>query len=169
MPVRQRQRTTAVVLGLVGVLLGAAIIVAVADAATPAGGALTWGDHHTWPDGLTIEVAEPVACTPGEYAAPSDIQRAAKFTIVISNRADTAFDTTALAVGSEAHFAGRLAQPVFDGNGECGDGGFDFSAVSPGTTYTYSVAFAITPQPGEMQLVFQPGFGVGKAVFVGEA
>lgn len=129
----------------------------------------TWGKRYTWPDGLAIEVSAPVACKPGKYAFPQNVRRAAKFTMVIINGTDKPFDTAMLTIGSDAQFAGKKAEAVFDSGGPCGSGGLDSTTVLPGKTFTYEMAYAVGPEPGEMQLIFQPDFGADKAAFVGQA
>ncbi|KJK53253.1 hypothetical protein UK23_00875 [Lentzea aerocolonigenes] len=127
----------------------------------------TWGERYTWENGLSIEVAAPVACTPGQYAAPANIARAVKFKVTITNGTSTAFETALLTIGNDAQFNGQQAERVFDSNG-CGST-FDTATVLPGKTYTYDVAYSVGKQPGEMQLVFEPSFKSDKAAFVGQA
>jgi hypothetical protein len=66
-------------------------------------------------------------------------------------------------------FNGAKADAIFDSSGGCGNGGLETGTVLPGKTYSYEVAFSVGPQPGEMQLGFEPHFGQDKAVFVGQA
>ncbi len=132
------------------------------------GEAPTWGKRYTWANGLAVDVAAPVACTPGEYAAPQNIARAVKFKITVTNGTSAAFETALMSVGGDAQFNGQKAERVFDSGGGCG-GGFESVTVLPGKTYTYDVAYSVGAQPGEMQLVFEPSFSSGKAAFVGLA
>ena len=129
----------------------------------------TWGKRYTWPDGLAIEVSAPATCKPGKYAYPPNVQRAVKFTITIINGTDTPYETAMLSIGGDAQFAGKKAEPVFDSGGACADGGLNMTTVLPGKTFTYEVAYAVGPEPGEMQLLFQPDFDADKAAFVGQA
>ncbi|HEX6343705.1 hypothetical protein [Umezawaea sp.] len=138
-----------------------------AVAQAPAAGSPTWGTRYTWKDGLAVDVAAPAACTPGEFAAPQGVVRAVKFTIVITNGTDKPFETAGLSFGSDAQFAGKKAESVFDSNGGCG-GGFESSTVMPGKTFTFEQSYSVGAEPGEMQLVLQPGFGSDKAVFTGQ-
>ncbi len=73
-----------------------------------------------------------------------------------------------LSIGGDAQFDGRKAESVFDSSGECG-GSFESGTVMPGKTYTYDKAYSVGAQPGEMQIVLQPGFSSDKAVFTGPA
>lgn len=128
----------------------------------------TWDKSYTWENGLSIEVAAPEVCRPGQYAAPPNIMRAVKFKVTITNGMSAAFETALLSLGDDAQFNGQKAERVFDSSGGCG-GTFDTATVLPGKTYTYEVAYSVGPQQGEMQLVFEPSFNAGKAAFVGQA
>ena len=139
-----------------------------AAAQAPAAESPTWGKRYTWQDGLAVDIAAPEACTPSQYAAPQDVVRAVKFTIVITNGTNKPFETATLSFGSDAQFAGKKAESIFDSNGGCGSG-FESSTVMPGKTFTYEQAFSVGAEPGEMQLVLQPTFGSDKAVFTGPA
>jgi hypothetical protein len=132
---------------------------------------LAWGKTYTWSDGLAVTVAAPVACTPSSSAAveSGQVARAVKFTVTITNGARQSFDAMQLTVGGDAQFNGQSVQAVIDSSGPCGDGGMDAATVLPGKSYRYDVAYAVTTQPGDMQLVFQPSFGADKAVFAGRA
>ena len=128
----------------------------------------TWGERHTWANGLSVDVEAPVACTPGQYAAPQNIARAVKFKVTITNGTGAAFETALMSMGDDAQFNGQKAERVFDSGGGCG-GGFESATVLPGKTYTYEAAYSVGAQPGEMQLVFEPTFNSDKAAFVGQA
>ncbi|WP_112263502.1 hypothetical protein [Lentzea terrae] len=128
----------------------------------------TWGERHTWANGLSVDVEAPVACTPGQYASPQNIARAVKFKVTITNGTGAAFETALLSMGDDAQFNGQKAERVFDTGGGCG-GGFESATVLPGKTYTYEAAYSVGAQPGEMQLVFEPTFNSDKAAFVGKA
>lgn len=128
----------------------------------------TWGKRYTWENGLSVDVAAPVACTPGEFAAPQGIVRAVKFNVTITNSTSAAFETALLSLGNDAQFNGQKASRVFDSGGGC-TSTVDNATVLPGKTYTYEVSYSVGAQPGEMQLVFEPSFNSEKAVFVGQA
>ncbi|GAA3654921.1 hypothetical protein GCM10022267_46470 [Lentzea roselyniae] len=129
---------------------------------------LTWGTRYTWANGLSVDVAAPVACTPGEYAAPQGIVRGTKFKVTITNGTSAAFETALLSLGNDAQFNEQKAPKVFDTSGGC-NSTVDNATVLPGKTYTYEVSYSVGAQPGEMQLVFEPSFNSEKAVFVGQA
>ncbi|WP_086666500.1 hypothetical protein [Lentzea kentuckyensis] len=128
----------------------------------------TWGERYTWANGLSVDVAAPVACTPGQYSAPPNITRAVKFKVIITNGTSAAFETALLLLGNDAQYNGQKAERIFDTSGACG-GTLDTATVLPGKTYTYEVAYSVGAQPGEMQLVFEPSFNADKAAFVGQA
>jgi hypothetical protein len=140
----------------------------VSEITKPAGETFTWGKRYTWVNGLSVDVAAPIACTPGEYAVPRGIVRAVKFKVTVTNGTSAAFETALLSLGNDAQFNGRKASQVFDGQGGC-NSAVDNTTVLPGKTYTYEVAYSVGAQPGEMQLVFEPSFNSDKAVFVGQA
>ncbi|XVS66018.1 hypothetical protein ACQPYE_08180 [Actinosynnema sp. CA-299493] len=129
----------------------------------------TWGQRYTWANGLAVDVSAPAPCTPGQYAAPSNIARAVKVTVTVVNGTDKPFDAGLLSFGGDAQFDGRKAETVFDSSGECGSGGLENATVLPGKTYAYETTFAVGAQPGELQISLQPDFGSDKAVFVGQA
>lgn len=128
----------------------------------------TWGKRYTWPNGLSVDVGKPVACTPGQFSAPPNITRAVKFEITITNGTSAAFETALMSIGTDAQFNGQKADMVFDSGGGC-DSTFDSATVLPGKTYTFHIAYSVGAQPGEMQLVFEPTFNSDKAAFVGQA
>ncbi|MFD5830687.1 hypothetical protein [Lentzea sp. NPDC060358] len=128
----------------------------------------TWGKRYTWANGLAVDVAAPVACTPGQYSMPSNITRAVKFTVTVTNGTNAAFETALMSIADDAQFNGQKAAKIFDSSGGC-DSTFDSATVLPGKTYTFEVAYAVGAQPGEMQLVFEPTFNSDKAAFVGQA
>lgn len=144
----------------------------VADAGRGEGGvpadAPTWGKRYTWESGLAVDVAAPAACKPSDTAAPPNIERAVKITVTVTNGTSEPFDATLLSLGGDAQFGGAKADQIHDFGGECG-GGLESATVLPGKTLTYSVAYAVGPQPGEMQIAFQPTFGADKAIYVGDA
>jgi hypothetical protein len=152
-----------------GVVSGASGKPEAAPATTAKAENATWGKRFTWSDGLAVEVSAPAACKPGEFASPSDVKRAVKFKILIVNGTAEPFEAALLTVGGDAQFNGAKADAIFDSSGGCGNGGLETGTVLPGKTYSYEVAFSVGPQPGEMQLGFEPHFGQDKAVFVGQA
>jgi hypothetical protein len=138
-------------------------------AGKPAAEAPTWGKRYTWKDGLAVEIAAPVACTPGQYASPSNVERAVKFTVTVVNGTDKPFETAVLSIGNDAQFNGKKAEAVFDSSGGCGGGGLESATVMPGKTFTFEMSYAVGPQPGEMQIALQPTFAADKAVYTGQA
>jgi len=128
----------------------------------------TWGKRYTWANGLAVDVAAPVACTPGQFSAPPDIARAVKFKVTVTNGTSAAFETALMSLGDDAQFNGQKAAKIFDSSGGC-ESTFDSATVLPGKTYTFDVAYSVGAQPGEMQLVFEPTFNSDKAAFVGQA
>ena len=135
---------------------------------TPKQETSTWGKRYTWANGLSVDIAAPVACTPGEYASPPNITRAVRFKVTVTNGTSAAFETALMSMGDDAQFNGQKAERVFDSGGGCG-GRFESVTVLPGKTYTYEAAYSVGAQPGEMQLVFEPSFNAPKAAFVGQA
>jgi hypothetical protein len=130
----------------------------------------TWGQTYTWPSKLAVEIPEPTVCKPGEFASPKGAKRAIKVTVKVTNGSDKPFDTSILSVGSEVQFAGAKAELLVDTSGECQAGlGMESATVMPGKSYAYEVAYAVTAEPGELQIALQPDFGLDKAVFVGQA
>ncbi|MFI0470415.1 hypothetical protein ACH347_40660 [Saccharopolyspora sp. 5N102] len=129
----------------------------------------TWGQRYTWDDGLAVEVAAPVECTPSDVASPQNAERAVKFTITVVNDTDKPFDAGVLSYAADAQFNSTKADMIFDFGGGCGEGAPPSATVLPGRTYTYEQAFVVGEQQGEFQLAFQPTFMADKAVFLGRA
>ncbi|MEV5539118.1 hypothetical protein AB0L13_19855 [Saccharopolyspora shandongensis] len=129
----------------------------------------TWGQRYAWDDGLAVEVAAPVECNPSDTASPQNAERAVKFTITVVNGTKKPFDADVLSFGADAQFNSTTADPIFDLDGDCGEGGTPSATVLPGRTYTYEQAFAVGEQQGEFQLGLQPTFMADKAVFLGQA
>ena len=137
---------------------------AAADAKQPP----TWGQRYTWPNGVAIEVGKPAACKPGQYSQPPHIERAVTLQVTVVNGSDKPFDATLLSVAN-ATFAGAHAESVFDANGKCGNSTMEAGTVLPGKTLKLNMSYAVTKDPGELQLELQPDFIGDKAVFVGQA
>lgn len=135
----------------------------------PAPEAPTWGKRYTWKDGLAVEVTAPEACKPSEYASPQNVQRAVKFTVTIVNGTDKPVEAATLSIGGDAQFDGKKAEQIFDIDGTCGKVGDDSGTVLPGKNFTYTAAYSVAQQPGEMQLTFQPNLSGDKAVYTGKA
>jgi hypothetical protein len=134
------------------------------------GGTPTWGQRFTWSTGLAVEVASPVACKPGQSASPRNVIRAVKLRVTIVNGTKSQYEASAMStIGSAAQFNGAKAEAVYDAGGSCGDGGISSATILPGKTFSYDAAYAVGPQPGELQLTFQPDVGSDKAVYLGKA
>jgi hypothetical protein len=130
----------------------------------------TWGQRYTWPSGLAVEIPKPATCTPTKNASPAGVKRAVKVTIKVTNGTDKPFETSVLSVGADVQFAGTKPELVVDMTGPCKAGiGMESATVLPGKSYSYEVAYAVTAEPGELQIVLTPEFGQGKAAFVGQA
>ncbi|MCE7008718.1 hypothetical protein LWC34_38795 [Kibdelosporangium philippinense] len=130
----------------------------------------TWGQRHTWPNGLAVEIAKPTDCKPGKYAQPEGAKRGIKVKVTVTNGTDAPFETSVLTGMDEVQFAGANAELLFDSSGPCKAGiGLETATVLPGKTYSYEVAYAVGAEPGELQITLQPAFGQDKAVFVGQA
>lgn len=143
---------------------GAPSSAAVADAKKPP----TWGERYTWPNKVAIEVGQPAACKPGQYAQPPNIERAVTVAVTIVNDSDKPFDATLLST-AQATFTGEHAESVFDSNGKCANSAMEAATVLPGKSRKLSLSFAVKKPAGELQIEFQGDFGGDKAVFVGQA
>jgi hypothetical protein len=129
----------------------------------------TWDKRYTWSSGMTVEIAAPVECKPGEFAQPKNIQRAVLFKVTVINDTDKPYETTVLTYGGSAQFDGAAAESIVDLDGPCGAGAVETATIMPGKTYSYSVAYAVGQKPGEMQLTMTAELAGDKAVFVGQA
>jgi hypothetical protein len=132
----------------------------------------TWGNRYTWPDGIAVELAQPVACKPSAEASTLEDdnvagKRGIKVQVTIINGSDDPLDTLFVDV-SGAQFNGRTAPKIYDIGGGCA-ADIDSTTILPGKTFTGAVAFAVDPNPGELQLTVREQLGGDKAVFVGQA
>lgn len=187
-PAAPRRRKWPWVLGALGVAF-LAIVIAVANsthgtisqasagagdrsaAASPSHTA-TWGQRYAWPDGIAVEVAAPVAFHPSEAAAAAaassgTIQRAVEFTITVVNgtHANYAFNT--MIMDRSVQFNSADANAITDLDQQIGTS-FE-STVLPGQSYTYKLAYAVTPAPGTVQMEFTESVGGDTAIFTGKA
>jgi len=137
---------------------------AAADAKKPP----TWGERYTWPSKVAIEVGQPAACKPGQYAQPPNIERAVTVAVTVYNDGDKPFDAMLLST-AQATFAGEHAESVFDSNGKCANSSMEAATVLPGKSRKMNLSFAVKTAPGELQIEFQGDLGGDKAVFVGQA
>lgn len=144
--------------------------VAISAAASSSQPAPTWGQRYTWPDGLAVEVSKPTACKPSQYSSVAKgVKRAVLVSITVMNGRKDPYNIVSFEV--DAQFAGRKAEAVTDGDGPCKNTGITVSGtVQPGKALTFDWAFAVTAEPGELQLDCQANLVRGdKAVFVGQA
>jgi hypothetical protein len=130
----------------------------------------TWGQTYKWSSGLTVEIAAPAACKPSKTAHPQNAARAIKVTYKITNGTDKPFSTSVLSGMTDVQFAGTKAETLIDVSGPCKAGiGLESSTILPGKSFSYDVAYAVTKDPGELQISLQPDFMEDKAIFVGQA
>jgi hypothetical protein len=127
----------------------------------------TWGQRYTWAGGLAVTVSAPVDCAPSSSSSPDDIARASRVTVTVINRTGQPFDAGMFAVGSDAQFNGHRADAVVDSGGDCGEGIPTSAIVPPGQTFSYDIAYAVDPQPGELRIALQPGYGEDRTTFTG--
>ncbi|MCO1654218.1 hypothetical protein [Pseudonocardia humida] len=146
-------------LGPVGVVVGVPAA-PVVPAATGSRG--TWGQRVTTPDGIAIEVAEPVPYEPSPQAAGHDRDRAVLVTTTVVNGSGSPFVLNSFAVGPTAVHRGRPAARIFDVAGSLVPA-VPVSVVQPGQTFSYRTAFSLDSATGELALDYAPG-----AVFTGE-
>ncbi|WP_214408318.1 hypothetical protein, partial [Pseudonocardia lacus] len=146
-------------LGPVGVVVGVPPAPSV-PAATGSRG--TWGQRVTTPDGIAIEVSEPVPYEPSAQAEGHQRARAVLVTTTITNGSGAPFTLNTFAVGPTATHRGRPAARIFDVAGSLVPA-VPVSIVQPGATVSYRTAFSLDQATGELALDYAPG-----AVFTGE-
>ncbi|GAA3844517.1 hypothetical protein GCM10022243_08590 [Saccharothrix violaceirubra] len=176
---RKLLATVGVVLSVLAIASTVVVRTGSTDVATVGGGAtaspsaapdgLTWNQRFKWKDGLVAEIATPTVCTTGTFAVPRKINRAVKVTITVTNGTDRPFDAAVLTrVGGDGKFDNRKADLIQDSpDGGCG-GGVETQSVAPGSSFTYDVAYSVSPQTGKLEITLQPGFNADKAVFSGQ-
>jgi hypothetical protein len=137
---------------------------AVAPPAAPsaAGSRGTFGQRVTMPDGVAIEVAEPVPYEPSGRAAGHDRARAVLVTTTVVNGSDAPFELNTFAFGPTATHRDRTAARIFDVAGSL-VAAVPVMTVAPGAAVTYRTAFSLDRASGVLALRYGPG-----AVFTGK-
>lgn len=117
-----------------------------------------FGESFTWDDGLTVSLSQPTGYAPGEYAA--GIEGFASFiitTVTITNGSEAAYDPTMFTVKGTSGNA--PVSEVFDSGNATPVGGtqFGMSAVLPGQTVTFPMAFGVQ-NTADVTLEVAPGW-----------
>ncbi|ODU00004.1 MAG: hypothetical protein ABS81_24670 [Pseudonocardia sp. SCN 72-86] len=170
------------VAGLLMCILYAAVFTAAASSAgenaAKAGGyaASTGGTTAPVAFGRTVTVSDvaysvstPAAYTPSSSAASmgGDIARAIKFDVTITNNGSTPFAFNPFAVGAKATAAGTSAPDITDIRKKIGVP--KSSTILPGKSLTYTVAFSVPEQKGDVQVELSPTALGSPIVFTGTA
>ncbi|MEB3368457.1 hypothetical protein [Saccharopolyspora mangrovi] len=123
---------------------------------------LPFGERHTWPDGRTITILQPVPYEEtSEFSRPPAGRRHVQFGVVVHNGGQDAYSavTTTISVTHN----GRVAQQHFG----AGDP-MPLAQLPPGGDALYSMVFEIGAEPGELQVSVLPSFATEEtAHFVG--
>lgn len=147
------------------------------DAARASGYAAgTSGTTAPVPFGQTVTVSDiaysvsmPAAFTPSSSAASlgGDIARAVKVDVTITNNGSTPFAFNPFVVGAKATAAGADAPAITDIEKKVGT--TSSSTILPGKNITYTVAFSVPKQKGDLQVELSPSALGSPAVFTGTA
>lgn len=173
------------VVGLVVCVLYAAVFTAAAGAASTAandaaraggyaastGGSsapVAFGQVVTVSD-IAYSVSTPAAYTPSSSAASmgGDIARAIRFDVKITNNGTTPFAFNPFVVGAKATAAGADAAEITDVAKNIG--ATPSSTILPGKSLTYTVAFSVPKQKGDVQVELSPTALGSPIVFTGTA
>lgn len=123
---------------------------------------LPFGERHTWPDGRTITILQPVPYEENsEFSRPPAGRRHVQFGVAVHNGGQDAYSAVTATI-SVAH-NGRVAQQHFG----AGDP-MPLAQLPPGGDALYNMVFEIGAEPGELQVSVLSSFATEEAVhFVG--
>lgn len=125
-----------------------------------------WG-HHTWPDGISIEVTTGQACTPGPNAYPGGTRLGALISIKVSNGGDHDYRLRDLVPSSPERGQGAARQ-LDDPGGPCDTPLLPDKQVPPRQEVTFISAYTVTDvSGGKVMLVLAPNRTAEPVTFSG--
>jgi len=129
---------------------------------------ISFGQTVTVSD-IAYSVSTPTAYTPSPSAAAmgGEIARAVKFDVTITNNSTSPFAFNPFAVGAKATAAGASAPDITDIQKKVGV--TTSSTILPGKSLTYTVAFSVPRQKGDVQVELSPTALGSPIVFTGTA
>lgn len=134
---------------------------------TPTGPA-KFGQTFTYPDGIAITVAKPVAGVASKYAYGAE-QTGGNLrivTVTITNGTKKVFDPGVVTEDLNYGPDGTAAEQVFD-SAQLGEG-FE-GKILPGKKQVAKLAFAVPAGPQDLLFSISPSFSHDDALFMGEA
>ncbi|HEY0804089.1 MAG TPA: hypothetical protein VGD84_03455 [Pseudonocardiaceae bacterium] len=127
------------------------------------GGTITWGQPHSFGDNLVVAVSAPITFSPPSVGGSV---RSVVISVTITNCATTVYHPDKTMFDPGATFDGRsLSQVTLPG------GTVDApkaTAIQPGQSMGYRVAYALPSQHGELWLTLRPNPSVTQAVIGGQ-
>lgn len=118
---------------------------------------------HTWPEGFTLEVAEPVPCDSDEG------ERVVRFEMTLENATDQSFEFGRTIIVDEALFDEEPVEPIYDIRSPCGSEDLGYTVIEPGEEHVFDMSYPVGEQPGEMVLEVSPTIGVERVELRGPA
>ena len=135
--------------------------------AEPASGGVqvsAFGATSSWETGVEVTVSQPKPFRPSQYAANADGARNVSFEITVENGSDAPLELVTMMV--QASFKGQPIEQIFDSTKNVG--GTPSTSVLPGKSATFTVAYSLDKDPGELQLEVTPGFMADRSYFAGQ-
>jgi hypothetical protein len=123
-----------------------------------------FGGTSSWETGVQVTVQQPKAFRPSSTAAGADRARAVSFEVNVTNGSDAPLELATMTI--QASFNGQPIDQIFDSAKDIG--GTPSTSVLPGKSATFSVAYSLDKEPGELQLEVRPGFIADQSYFSGQ-
>lgn len=123
---------------------------------------MTWGQPHTFGNGVIVAVSAPVLFTPAGGSAGA---RSVVLSVTVTNCGRSGYRPDGAALDPTATFDGRPLSQVADPDG---DVSLPVPAtIQAGQSVGYRVAYALPRQTGELKLAFRPDPDAAQAVVGG--
>lgn len=135
-----------------------------ADAPAADDQVVAFGSTHSWENGIQVTVQQPEPYRPSSSAAGADRARAVSFEVTVKNDSPAPLELVTVMI--QASYNGQPLNPIFDSAKNVM--GAPTTSVLPGKTSTFTVAFPVDREAGEMQVEVMPGFTGERAFFTGQ-
>jgi hypothetical protein len=126
----------------------------------------SWGEPHTFGNGITVAVSAPVTFTPA--AGPSDggMARSVVLTVTITNFGTSNYHPDSAVFTPTATFDGRPLSQLTAPDSDVRIPGS--TTIQPGRSVGYRVAYELPNQTGDLKLAFRPDPTAEQAVVGGQ-
>lgn len=135
------------------------------DAGDASPAVAAFGATHRWETGVEVTVSSPKPYRPSSSAAGADRARAVSFEVQVKNGSQAPVELATVMI--QASYNGQPVTQIYDSAKNMM--GAPTTSVLPGKTSTFTVAFPVDKEQGELQLEVTPGFSADRAYFTGQA